>query len=198
MSKSIFNIVTSAAFLLASTFAMSASAKDIQLGQVAYGGSACPTGTVSVNLNQDKSQLYINFNQYVVETHGRNQQNSRKTCDIAIPLKLPAGLSVSLVSANYNGNVSLPAGSHARIMNAYSFSGRSGARFKTDFHGPNDNGYSLRDPLSSLASVWSGCGKDVTLRITTSTRIKTSGTDLKTHADSSTGFVTQLRYRHCQ
>ena len=175
-----------------------AKSKKIQLGHVAYSGSACPGGSVSTGLNGDKTQIQINFNQYVVEAHGRNQSSLKKTCHIAIPLHVPAGVSISLVSARYNGKVSLPAGTQAKIMNAYSFSGKRGSRFRTVLRGPNENKYSLNDPLNSFASLWTPCGKDTTLRITTSTRVKTGEGAGKTSADSRQGFVTRLRYRSCQ
>ncbi|MEE9351813.1 MAG: DUF4360 domain-containing protein [Thiotrichaceae bacterium] len=172
--------------------------QNIQLGNIAYSGNACPNGSVSASLKPNSTKLHINFSNYIVETHGRNQRSLRKTCNIVLPIIVPAGMSISLVSANYNGKVSLPAGSQARFMNSYSFSGRRGNRFRTDLIGPNNTGYSFRDPLSSLASVWSACGKNTTLRITTSTKIKTSGIAGKTLADSRQGLVTQLRYRSCQ
>lgn len=168
------------------------------LGNVAYSGSACPGGSVNVALNASKTQLRINFKQYIVEARGRNKANQRKTCSLAIPIKVPKGFSVSLVSANHNGKLSLSSGSQVRIMNAFSFQGRNGGRFKTDFKGPNSNGYSLQDPLSKLASVWSGCGQVSVLRITTSTRVKSDGGNGHSFADSGQGFVTNLRYRSCQ
>ncbi len=203
-NTTIFSLLLGISFVLGLTpLNASNTVPSISLGRIAYSGSACPNGSVSASLNKNNATLHINFNQYVVEVHGRNQHSLRKTCDIALPIQVPKGVSVSLVSANYNGKVSLPAGSHARFMNAYSFSGRRGSRFKTDLHGPNSNGYSFRDSLSSFASVWSACGKNTTLRITTSTRIKTDGTAAKeakgkTLADSRQGFITQLRYRSCQ
>ncbi len=172
--------------------------QSITIGNIAYSGNACPKGSVSASLKPNSTQLHINFRNYIVETHGRNQRSLRKTCNIALPIIVPAGMSFSLVSAHYNGRVSLPAGSQARFMNTYSFSGRRGNRFRTDILGPNKTGYSFRDPLSSFASVWSVCGKNTTLRITTSTKIKTSGIAGKTRADSRQGLVTQLRYRSCQ
>ena len=175
-----------------------AKSKKIQLGRVAYSGSACPGGSVSTGLNGSKTSIHVNFKQYVVEAHGRNKPSSKKTCQIAIPIKVPPGVSISLVSARYNGKVSLPAGTEAKIMNAYSFSGKRGKRFRSVLRGPNTKGYSFNDPLSSFASLWTGCGKDTTLRITTSTRVKTGGSPGKTLADSRQGFVTQLRYRSCQ
>ncbi len=178
--------------------AATANFHDVQIDTTHYSGTACPSGSVTTRLDPDTAKLYVYFNQYVVEAHGRNQRTLRKTCQLHIPIKVPEGVSISLVDAHYLGDISLPAGSHARIMNVFSFSGTRGTRFKTEFHGPSRNQYSLRDPLSSLANVWSVCGKDTTLRIITSTRVKTQGSRMKSHADSQRGFVTQLRYRSCQ
>lgn len=183
--------------LLLSTATAWGNFKDIQLGDIKYSGSACPSGTVSANLNPNTAQLHIHFRQYKVEAHGRNQR-LRKTCQLNIPIHVPNGVSISLVSADYNGQVSLPEGSQARMMNAYFFSGTRGMRFKTDFQGPHSRRYTLHDPLSSFASVWSPCGQDTVLRITTSTRIKTRMREASSFADPQQGFLTQLRYRSCQ
>ena len=186
-------------FLFATTAIQAAGHKNsISLGRIAYSGNACPSGSVSARLNGGNEQLVINFKQYVVESRGRNQRNIKKTCNIALPIIVPEGISVSLVSANYTGQVSLPKGSHVRFMNAYSFRGRRGSRFRADIHGPHHQGYTFHDPLSSFASIWSACGRDTILRITTSTRIKTNGADGKSLADPRQGLMTQLRYRSCQ
>ncbi len=203
MRRAVFkNIMISlSAFSILGIMAMSnafAKSKKVQLGRVAYSGSACPGGSVSTSLNSSKTRIRVNFKRYVVEAHGRNQRSSKKTCHISIPIKVPAGVSISLVSASYKGKVSLPAGTEAKIMNAFSFSGKRGSRFRSVVRGPNTKSYSFNDPLSSFASLWTACGKDTTLRITTSTRVKRGENSGKTMADSRQGFVTQLMYRSCQ
>jgi len=197
MSRAITQAFILIVFLGIATPTTWADIQSIQLGNVKYSGSACPAGSVTTFIEPATAQIHIHFNQYIVEAHGRNQ-GLRKTCQLSIPIKVPNGVSISLVSAEYNGKVALPTGGQARIMNAYSFSGRRGMRFKTEFQGPSTQGYSLHDPLSSFASVWSPCGQDTVLRVTTSTRIKTRTSNHRAYADSQQGFVTQLRYRSCQ
>lgn len=172
--------------------------KGVRLGKVVYSGSACPQGSISARLHQNNTRLKLNFKQYVIEVRGRNKRSIRKTCDISLPLKIPKGMSVSLVSANYSGKVALPIGSHARMTTTYAFTGKRGHRYKTDIHGPHHKGYKFHDPLSALASVWSACGKDARLRIITSTRIKKDAGSGISRTDSRQGFVTRLRYRSCQ
>ncbi len=190
--------VLSSITVVSTTTSSANTQENIRLGKIAYAGNACPKGSVSASLNPKSATLQINFNKYIVETQGRNQHSLRKKCNITVPLSVPKGMSVSLVSAHYKGKVSLPAGSQARIMNTFSFSGRSRSRFRTDLRGPNHHNYHFHDSLSSLAGVWSACGKNTTLRITTSIRIKTNGNAGKAHADSLQGLLTQLRYRSCQ
>jgi len=177
----------------------SADLTKTHLGNISYTGSACPKGSVSTSLSSNKKRVTVHFNNYIVTLRGRNQSSSRKkVCTLAIPVKVPKGWSVSLVSANYYGRLELSNGADARIMNEYSFAGTRGGRFRTVFRGPTTRKYSLKDPLTRLAGVWSSCGTNATIRITTSARVKSHGNQSKSEADIRNGLVTRLQYRRCQ
>jgi hypothetical protein len=68
---------------------------DISLGEPGYGGTGCPDGTVSVTLSPDQKSLSLLFDQYQVEVGGDTGKSfDRKSCNIAIPVHVPQGLSV--------------------------------------------------------------------------------------------------------
>lgn len=167
------------------------------LGKVNYKGTACPKGSVNVSLTGGKSKLSVSFRDYFIQARGRNAKGTRKSCSIAIPLHVPEGWSVSLVNAKYRGNLAIPAGGNGRLVSTYSFSGKRGKSYKVNFDGPRTQQFQLRDPLSSLASVWSNCGKKTTLHINTSMRVKSSGSGNVTATESTQNFETKLRFRRC-
>src|SRR5690606_12661462 len=71
----------------------------ITLGPPGYGGTGCPGGSVSVTLSPDNTSLSLLFDRYVVEAGGSTGRSfDRKSCNLAIPVHVPQGLSVSIIS----------------------------------------------------------------------------------------------------
>src|SRR4051812_18628969 len=97
--------------LFAALSATSAMADDISLGMPAYGGNGCPQGTASAVLSPDRKSLSILFDQFQAEA-GRTtgQTVDRKSCNLAIPVHIPQGVSIALFKIDYRGFNSLPAG----------------------------------------------------------------------------------------
>src|SRR3954467_5616314 len=89
------------ALLLATT---QVQADDIRLGQPAYGGTGCPGGSASVALSPDQQAISILFDQYVAQAGG-SVAFDRKNCNIAIPIHVPQGFSVSVLAIDYRGFV---------------------------------------------------------------------------------------------
>ena len=104
--KTCIGTLLSAIALVTSTAAF---ADSIQLGNPEYGGTGCPAGTASVSLSPDNSAISILFDQYVVEAGGAKAFD-RKNCNIAVPVHVPQGFSVSVIAIDYRGFVQLPAG----------------------------------------------------------------------------------------
>ena len=87
-----------------------ATHNDISLGEPGYGGTGCPDGTVSVTLSPDQKALSLLFDQYQVEVGGETGKSfDRKSCNIAIPVHVPQGLSVSILKIDFRGFNHLPA-----------------------------------------------------------------------------------------
>lgn len=185
------------AFAMNVTSASAADQNTTYVGKVNYKGSACPKGSVKVSLTGGKSKLSVSFRDYSILAKGRNVRGTRKSCSIAIPLHVPDGWSVSLVNARYSGNLAIPAGGQGRLVNTYSFSGKRGKSYKVNFDGPRTQKFQLRDSLSSLASVWSSCGKKTLLRINSSMRVKSSVEGNVSATESTQSFETKLRFRRC-
>lgn len=176
---------------------------DIQLGYPAYGGNGCPNGTASVALSPDNKSLSIIFDQFLTEAGpGVGKTIDRKSCNIAVPVHVPNGMSVSIIAVDYRGFVSLPSQSQATLSAEYFFAGMVGPRFTRQFAGRTEQDYLFNNTLGVQALVWSACGADVNLRVNASMMVRNTNrqTDAIATVDSadiSAGIIYQLQFRRC-
>jgi hypothetical protein len=92
-------------------------ADDISLGTPGYGGSGCPVGSVSVTLSPDAKSLSLLFDQYQVAVGGTTGKSfDRKSCNIAIPVHVPQGLSVSVLKIDFRGFNHLPVSATSQAL----------------------------------------------------------------------------------
>ena len=190
-------LVSLAMFVLA----LPSFADDIRLGNPAYNGTGCPQGSATAALSPDSKSLSILFGDFSVEaggTTGRFLQ--RKNCDIAVPVHVPNGMSVSVINIDYRGFTSLPAGTMAMFNAEYFFAGTRGPAYSKVFMGPNTESYLLRNNLTGAAVTWSPCGQDVNLRATTGMFVRSSGASALSTVDSAdirAGLIYSLQWRRC-
>ena len=190
------------ATLTMSTAAM-ADLNDIQLGVPGYGGNGCPANTASVTLTDDKKSLSIIFDQFIAEAGGMNKRLERKSCNIAIPVHVPQGMSVSVINVDYRGYVSLPSQASARLTAEYFLAGSLGPRFDKTFTGRTDTDYTFKNDIGIHAQVWSPCGADTILRVNAAMLVKTNRYNdeaLATvdSADFKAGMLYKLQWRTCR
>lgn len=188
--------------IIISVFQSAARADDIELGTPAYGGNGCPSGTASVTLSQDSKSLSLIFDQFIVEAGGAFRTLERKTCNVAIPVHIPQGFSVSVVNVDYRGYVSLPAQASARMTAEYFLAGSRGPKFDKMFLGRTDTDYQFSNELDINAQVWSPCGVDTILRVNAAMLVKTNryndqATATVDSADFKTGILYHLQWKRC-
>jgi len=191
--------------LLLSTMMLSApvfAADDISLGEPGYGGTGCPAGTVSVTLSPDAKSLSLLFDQYQVAVGGEAGKSfDRKSCNIAIPVHVPQGMSVSVLKIDFRGFNHLPQSASSQFNVEYFFAGTRGPSFQRKFRGPLDEDYLINNQLSVQSVVWSACGADVNLRTNSSMRVQTvSNREAMASIDSedvNAGIIYQLQWRQC-
>ena len=176
---------------------------DISLGEPGYGGTGCPDGTVSVTLSPDQKSLSLLFDQYQLAVGGETGKSfDRKSCNIAIPVHVPQGLSVSVLNIDFRGFNHLPPSATSQFNVEYFFAGTRGPAFQRKFSGPLDDDYLINNELTAQAVVWSGCGADVNLRTNSSMRVKTvANKEAMASIDSedvNAAIVYQLQWRSCQ
>lgn len=195
--------------LLASAIALStlaaavpASADDISLGNPGYGGSGCPGGSVSATLSPDGKSLSLIFDEYTVSAGGMTGRSfDRKSCNVAIPVHVPNGYSIAVLSVDYRGYNQLPRRAMSQFNVEYFFAGSRGPAFRRSFYGALESDYFINNLLGVESLVWSPCGADVNLRTNSSMRVNTfNNAEASASVDSqdvNAAIVYRLQMRRC-
>lgn len=184
-------------------FATVAHADDISLGIPGYGGSGCPSNSVSATLSPDQKALSLLFDEYIVQAGGETGKTlDRKTCNVAIPVHVPQGRSVSVLAVDYRGFNQLPKGARSQFSVEYFFAGARGPSFAKTFTGPKEEDYLISNDIVADAMTWSPCGEDVILRTNSSIRVSTvraqEAMATVDTQDVKAAIVYQLQWRSCK
>jgi hypothetical protein len=173
-----------------------ASTGDIALAEPGYGGSGCPVGSASVTLSRDQTAFRVAFTKYQVAAGGATSKLfERKSCNLAIPIVVPHGRSVSILAVAYRGLTRLPRGASSQFSVEYFFAGGRGPTFGRIFAGPLDKAYLV----STGAGGWSSCGGAVTLRSNSSIKISTTSGAVSPRAEHvQTAAAYHLQWRSCR
>ncbi len=178
-------------------------ADDIYLGEPGYGGSGCPAGSASVTLSPDLKALSILFDEFMVAAGGLDGKSlDRKSCNIAIPVHVPSGMSVSVLKVDFRGFLSLPSGAESRFSSEYFFAGSRGPKSERTFRGKKEDDFTITNEVGLISLIWSPCGKDVNLRVNTSLLVKTNrffdeALSTLDSADIKAGLVYHLSWKKC-
>jgi hypothetical protein len=184
-------------------FSGHAFAQGLILGQPQYGGTGCPAGSASVALSPDQSALSILFDQYVVEAGG-SRPIDRKNCNIAIPVKVPGGYSLSVFAIDYRGFTALPRNGRAQLNVEYFLAGGGrGVRTSKTFRGPIVSDYLKSDNLGLEAIVWTPCGADTVLRANTTMMAQSNSAREQAlatvdSADVQAGLIYHFQWKRCR
>ena len=194
-------IATASVLAMTSLVAAPTLADDIRLGEPGFGGNGCPQGSASATLSPDQKSLSILFDEYVVEAEPRSVE--RKNCNIAVPVHVPQGYSLSIIEVDYRGYNYLPPKARSTFSAEYFFAGIKGPRFQRKWRGPIDADYRVDNNLALEARVWSACGADVNLRVNSSMRVNNRNRREEAlatvdSADFKAGIVYQLAWRRCR
>ena len=202
MNKSLY-LVPAFLFVTGST-AFAQSPNEVRIDSISYAGSGCPAGSVAENLSDDYRAFTLLFDSYFAELGPLvPRSDNRKNCRINVDLSFPQGWSFSIVELDYRGYVSLDRNVSAVQQSDYYFQGQRGsARLTSSFYGPEDRDYEFRDTLGVTASVWSPCGANRALNISTQVRLasrdrRASGLITLDSIDGQVTHIYGLRWRRC-
>jgi hypothetical protein len=189
------SILTSLALTAASiaTSMTPASAAQVEILGASYGGSGCPANSASVSVSPDGQELTILFDKFAAL--GNDATQSRKSCNMSIPIKVPQGYQVSLYDADYRGYVA--PNTSASLRSEYFFAGNRGPAFIRNISG--ETSYNVRDSLATVADVWSSCGDSVNMRVNASIAARGAGMATVDSFDlAHRGLVYHIQYRSCR
>jgi hypothetical protein len=188
--KALLGAATLMATSLAPVFANTTS--KVEIMGAGYGGNGCPANSASVTVSPDGQELSILFDKFIAM--GNNPSESRKSCNLSIPIKVPQGYQISLYDADYRGYVA-PSTS-ASLRAEYFFAGARGPVFSRNFNG--ETNYNVRDKLATVADVWSACGASTNMRVNAAMTARGKGMATVDSFDlAHRGLVYHIQYRAC-
>lgn len=177
----------------------------VQIVGLTYGGTGCPSGTVSSVLSDDRTIMTLIFDAYVAAIGpGIRITDARKNCQLNINLRYPGGFQYSIFSADYRGYAYLEEGVTGTQRSAYYFSGQLEQTVtETQWVGPLDEDYVLHDEADSTSIVWSPCGQNGALNINsqvrlTSTNPNATGLLTSDSLDASFRQVVYVQWQKCE
>ena len=197
------SLIAPAALALSSAAHAQVPVQQIRLGTPSYAGTGCPLGTTSASLSPDGQSLSILFGAFQAQAGGSSGNTvDRKACDIAIPVGIPQGYTVSVIKIDYRGYNRLPLNASATFDVEYFFAGQNGPAYHKSFIGAQDGNFTLNNALVAASTVWSPCGEDVNLRTNTSIAVQTNQNNEQTlftldSADITSGVIYQLQWQRC-
>lgn len=190
--------------MIAGLFAGSAAmAQSLQLGQPQYGGNGCPGGSASTVISPDNQELSILFDQYIAEAGGTTGKRiDRKSCNLAVPVRVPQGWSVAVFKVDYRGYTAVPSGGQVKLESEYFWAGTRGPKASRAFNGPRADSYTVTDDLIANTLVWSACGAEVILRVNSNITAQANARLDQTmgtvdSVDVSSGLIYHLSWKRC-
>jgi len=178
--------------------------REVYINGISYAGSGCPAGSVSQVLSSDAKAFTLLFDSYIAEAGpGMPLSLARKNCQIAVDLRFPQGWSYSVFTVDYRGYARLDPGTSGQQVSSYYFSGQAKTgSLRTNFYGPTERDYQIRDTLGLDAVVWSPCGANRALNMNTQVRVTASGRQraLLTvdSIDGELKHIYGIQWRRCQ
>jgi hypothetical protein len=153
---------------------------------ITYGGSGCPSDTVSAAVSEDGQAISIFFDSYIAEVGPTTSAVVSKACSLSLPLHIPAGWQYSLVDLTYRGYLYLDPQVRAEQTSEYYFQGSVGPKFQSVWNGPADHDFTFTDKIGILSVnyQWSPCNVQRNLNIHTTLKAN------NTRNRKGTGLVT--------
>lgn len=155
--------------LLASLAVAPASAQpNLAFGEATFGGTACQ-GSGSVVLAG--RVVTIEFEDYRAEAGTDGNASTRVTCNVAIPVSVPAGTSIVVSSHDYRLSAKVNPGATVEVSIEAFFAGGRGTTLARTLTGPISGAFIATNSIRPDDLLWSPCGQDVILRANSSLRL---------------------------
>jgi Domain of unknown function (DUF4360) len=183
----IVRVLFAVATFIAASISPAVANSKVEILGINYGGNGCAANSASVGISFNARDMIILFDKFIAL--GNNPAESRKSCNLSIPIKVPPGFQISIYNADYRGYVS--SATTANLRAEYFFAGARGPVFTHSLTG--ETKYNVKDSSQALANVWSRCGDSVNLRVNASITARGSGM-----ATVNALRLANIHYRTCQ
>jgi hypothetical protein len=143
----------------------------VTLAVAAAAGSGCAPGTAAVVANSDNTGFRVRYSDFVAQAGGSaDPTDSRKNCQVAVLVTVPAGWTFGIAEANYRGRAKLRAGATGLQRTNYYWQGSSeNNSIEQTFTGPLNTVWSTKDVAPVL--TYTPCGGSKILNINSELRV---------------------------
>jgi len=128
----------------------------IEFGQMAYGGTGCPAGSLTqLEINQTQAKLLLDL---TVEARAQSALLQRKNCSVRLPIRIAQGYQIKVNTTSVLGFISQEKKARTSITASVGFVGAALAKpLKKDWTGPMSTDVRL-DGVLNNNQIWSSCG----------------------------------------
>ena len=148
----------------------------VSIDSIDYSGNGCPFGSVVTNISDDAQAMTVLFDDFVVATDDApNQSTIKKSCNLDVNLRVPAGWSYGLFCVDFRGYAGLDENISGTQTASYKFNGRRPLQVgKMNLQGFYDDDYEHLTAIPLNTVSWSPCGTgDIeTLQLATEIAVK--------------------------
>uniref|UniRef100_UPI0040579529 DUF4360 domain-containing protein n=1 Tax=Candidatus Electronema sp. TaxID=2698783 RepID=UPI0040579529 len=181
-----------AAALTAAGFAVTEAAAQVYFNApVKFAGTGCGAGSYTVS-GEGTDTLTVLFSVYDAALPAENAESDleRASCNFAVPISVPAGHQVSVMTADWRGY----ADGSTKFLREYFFAGQTEGIKKES----SPSGDYTESDSELTHETFSKCGEDVTLRINSSVEALTDGSYIAVDsADMQNTLVLHVEQKSC-
>jgi len=180
------------------------SFNDVFLGNPIVSGN-CANAGVQTLINPDRQTVSILFNDWTASTDIWNGvYYKRAKCTVRLPVHVPNGIQVSLITYDYRGYAYVPS-AKAILQTKYFWAGRFGKSVRRTLRANYDRDFTFRDTLGIGSIVWSRCGGTATLGSNSSAKAyasRNADEDTEIGVDSLdihrvSQYIFKFQWRYC-
>ncbi len=176
----------------------------VYFAEVSASGTGCPVGSWTSSVSSDGQVFSTIFSSYEVAVNSE-VRNATRDCAIVMKLHSDQPREFAVVSVFYSGYAFLEDGVAGRQTVRYGFQGQSAdaGNSRTEFTGPQDRDFVIRDDVGADKQKWSACGAEHELTASTELRLQGKGTQASGYINtlavdgSATKLELKLGWRTC-
>ncbi|HPQ97754.1 MAG: DUF4360 domain-containing protein [Thiothrix sp.] len=159
-------------------------------GLLAMAGTGCPANTPEPS-GVGTTDLELRFRHYDAGK-GSGTDLERSACSFALPVHVPQGMQVSVMTTDWVVYVR----GKAQLSRKYFFAGAPEQPWqRNDYDSARGEYFTEHDTPLTATAAWTPCGQDVTLRINSNIRVRNSDSYIAVHPVGSSIPPDQGRIR---